>query len=145
MRSYLPFDERVGAAEHQEPAAALADEVPQERELIGGEEAGFDVVEDDRVVTVELVGRLGKTVSQLDSVEQCPQTDQDRLVVPLGRVGVGMVEAVEKGLVAWARALRKSNFGWRVAIRSRPTSWTCSSSSIARRRNLNSQLGRPLT
>ena len=60
------------------------------------EEPGLEVVEDDRVVAVQLVGRLGKTVPQLHLVERA-QADQDRLVGPLGRFRVGMVEPVERG------------------------------------------------
>ena len=91
----LAVGERVGAAEHQEPAAADADEVPQQGELVRREEAGLDVVEDDRVVAVELVGGLREAVPQLDLVERA-EPDQDRLVGALGGLGVGVVEAVEQ-------------------------------------------------
>ena len=93
----LAVGERVGAAQHQQAAAALADEIPQQRQLVGREEAGFEVVEHDRMIAVQLVGRLGKAVPQLDAVELLAQPDQDRLVGPLGRFGVGMIEPVEEG------------------------------------------------
>ena len=72
MRSYLPLGERIGAAEHQQPAPALADEIAQQCQLVGREEAGFEIVDHDRVVTVELVGRFGKAVAELDSVGLVP-------------------------------------------------------------------------
>ena len=140
----LPLGERVGAAQHEQAAAALAHEVPQEGELVRGEERGLEVVEDDRVIAVELVGRLGEAVAQLDLVEGA-EADQHRLVGPLGRSASGWSNPSKSGLVDRVRVARKSNFGCRRAIRTRPTSWTCSSSSRARRRNLNSQFGRPLT
>ena len=92
----LAAGERIGAAQHQQPAPALAHEIPQERELVRREKAGLEIVEHDRVITVQLVGRLGKAVSQLHAVELFPQPDQDRLVGPLGRFRVGMIEPVEQ-------------------------------------------------
>ena len=48
------------------------------------------------MIAVQLVGGLGEPVAQLDLVERA-QPDQDRLVGPLGRLGVGVVEPVEEG------------------------------------------------
>ena len=145
MRSYLPSANESGPPSIRRPPPRWLTKLRKQRQLVLGEEAGLEVVEDDRVVTVQLVGGLGKAVPQLDLVERA-EPDQDRLVGALGRIRVGMVEPVERAASSTAvRASRKSNFGWRRAIRTRPTSWTCSSSATARRRNLNSQLGRPLT
>ena len=84
--------------------------------------AGLEVVEHDRVVAVKLLGRLRETVAQLDLVAGS-QADQDRLVVPLGRFGVGVIEPVEQRRWPAGSWLWKSNFGCRLAIRTRPTSW----------------------
>ena len=48
------------------------------------------------MITIELVGRLRKAVSQLHTVELVPQADQHRLVCPLGGIGVGAIEPVEQ-------------------------------------------------
>ena len=92
----LAVGERVGPAEHQQPAAASPDEVAQERELVLREEAGLEVVEDDGVVAVKLVGGLREAVAQLDLVATF-QPDQHRLIGPFGGLGVGRVEPVEEG------------------------------------------------
>ena len=42
--------------------------------------------------------------------------------MPLGRLGVGVIETVEEGAGRSLARSRKSNFGWRRAIRTRPTS-----------------------
>ena len=44
------------------------------------------------MILVQLVGSLGKAVSQVHSVR--PQANQYRLILPLGRIGVGMVAAL---------------------------------------------------
>ena len=144
MRSYLPSANESGPPSISSPPPRWLTKFRSRASWSWVKNAGLEVVEDDRVVAVQLVGGLGEAVPQLDLVERA-EADQDRLVVPLGGLGVGVVEPVEQGAGPAARALRKSNFGWRRAIRTRPTSWTCSSSASARRRNLNSQLGRPLT
>ena len=57
----------------------MADEVPQERELVLGEEAGLDVVEDDGVIAVESSAVLGKP-SLSSASSSVSEADQDRLI-----------------------------------------------------------------
>ncbi len=92
----LAAGERIRATQHQQPAAALADEIPYESQLVRREKSGFEIVKHDRVITVQFVGRLGKTIPQLNTVEFIPEPDQDRLVGPLGRFGVGMIKPIEQ-------------------------------------------------
>ncbi len=90
------IDEGVGPAEHEQAAAALGDEVPDQGELVLAEEAGLEVVDDDRVVLVQLLGRLGEAVAQLGIVGRA-QPVEHRLVRAVGALGVGVVEPVEEG------------------------------------------------
>ena len=128
-----------------ETTATLAHEIPQRRELVRREEAGLQVVEDDRMIAIELVGRLGEAVAQLDLVERsragpapadrparpCRRRDgrtRRRGGWPCGRGHPGSRTSAGAG---------RSGPGRRAGP-DRPRS-------RARRRNLNSQFGRPLT
>ena len=59
------FGKRPAAAEHQQAAAALADEVGQHPELIGRERRGLDAAEDDRAIREQLFARLREAADQL--------------------------------------------------------------------------------
>ena len=49
---------RAPSAEHQQPAAALVDEVGEHAELLGREGRGLDAAEDDRAIGEQLFARL---------------------------------------------------------------------------------------
>ena len=95
MRSYLPSANESGPPSIRRPPPRWLTKFRSSASWSWREERGLEVVEDDRVVAVELVGGLGEAVPQLDLVERA-EADQDRLVGPLGRVGVGVVEPVEE-------------------------------------------------
>ena len=59
------FGERSPAAEHQQAAAALADEVGEHPQLLGRERRRFDAAEDQRAVLEQLVARLREAADQL--------------------------------------------------------------------------------
>ena len=62
------FGERSAAAEHQQAAAALADEVGEHAQLLGRERRRFDAAEDDRAVREQLLARLREAADQLVGV-----------------------------------------------------------------------------
>ena len=133
------------AAEHQEPAAPLADELLHQRHLVRREVLGLQIVDDDRVIAIQIPGRFGKP-SRSSSASSVPSQHQHRLDRTLRPFHPA--DCQTRGTADWSTRRirpRKSNLGSRLAIRTCTTSCTCGSSSIARRRNLNSQFGRPAT
>ena len=105
--------EGIGPAEHQQAAAAPADELLQQRQLILREERGFDVVENHGVVLVQFLGRLGKAAAKLILVFRA-ETDEHGLVVLLGRFRSGCSKPRNSGLVDSSAWRRKANFGSRL-------------------------------
>jgi hypothetical protein len=84
------FGKRPPAAEHQQPAAALVDEVGEHAQLLGREGGGFDAAEDDRAVREQLLARLREAAEQLVLVADVaapvlvlggPQQDRDLQVL----------------------------------------------------------------
>ena len=57
--------ERARAAEHQQPAAALLDEVRDHPQLVAGERAGLDAAENQAAVREQLLARLREAAEQL--------------------------------------------------------------------------------
>ncbi len=51
------------------PPPALADETLEQAHLVLGEKLGFQIVEDDRAILEQLLGRLGKAVAQFEFVD----------------------------------------------------------------------------
>ena len=82
-RALIPaFGERLEPAQHQKAAAALADELLQQRHLFLRKELRFDVVEDHRVVGEQRSADLGNRSQFL--LVSVPKPQQHRLVVLFG-------------------------------------------------------------
>ena len=75
------FAERTLAAQHQQAAAALADELLQQRQLILREERGFDVVENDRVIAIQILRHPSESRRAVRPRLPCPAAE-----APAGRI-----------------------------------------------------------
>src|SRR3970282_190445 len=60
-----PLRERARAAEHDQAAAALLDEVRDHAELIAGERARLDAAEDQAAIREQLFARLREAAEQV--------------------------------------------------------------------------------
>jgi hypothetical protein len=101
---------RVRTAEHQHAAAAIRNKFLQQRQLVVREERGLNVVDNDRLVFVQLFPRLREAVAQLDVVARA-DADDHRLIVRF-RIGFPVgVEALEQRVAALSGPAAKLELG----------------------------------
>src|SRR5262249_35002084 len=101
--------ERFLAAEHEQAAPPPADKLLEERKLILLEESDLDVVENHGVIAKQGVGVLRKPAPQLLLVLGA-KSDQDRLVVLLGRLVALVAEAAKERVGPLTAATQEREF-----------------------------------
>ena len=102
----FPFLKRFRAAEHEEAAAAFGHEFLEQHQLVGGKKLGFEIVEDDGVVAVEIFGKFGEAAAELVLVLGV-QADQHRLIVAFGLFLGLIAETTEERVAGFAGASAK--------------------------------------
>ena len=85
----------------------MANELLQQRQLVLREKRGFDVVENDGLIAVQILGIFGKALEEFFLILGT-QTENDRLVILLGGGTKSRQQSdIEEALLRWADYKRR--------------------------------------